>query len=52
MSNNVILAWLAIWLVAFVAGMTMLSIKLCQRQVKRYLKWFGPDEDDKKWEGQ
>ncbi len=48
MSDIVILAWLTIGIVAFVAGMTMLSIKLCQR----YLEWFGPDEDDKKWEGQ
>jgi len=48
MNDIVIDAWLAIFGVAFVAGMVMLSIKMCQH----YLEWFGPDEDDKKWEGQ
>ncbi len=48
MSNNVILAWLAIGTVAFVAGMLMVTIKMCQR----YLEWFGPDEDDELWKGQ
>ncbi len=48
MSDIVIDAWLVIGTVAFVAFMTMLSIKLCQR----YLEWFGPDEDDELWKGQ